>query len=123
MAKALFKRLPGEIWKITRYDGYAVSTYGRVASCWRRGGNVPTKTKWQLKKPSRIGKDQYQAIVIKVSGRRTIVLVHRLVLETFVGPCPIGMECAHYPDKDPRNNRLDNLRWASHSENERDKRR
>lgn len=42
--------------------------------------------------------------------------VHRLVLETFVGPCPEGMEGCHY-DGDPTNNRLDNLRWDTHVAN------
>lgn len=43
-------------------------------------------------------------------------LVHRLVLEAFVGPCPPRHEGAHY-DGDPSNNRLDNLRWAMSKEN------
>jgi hypothetical protein len=44
------------------------------------------------------------------------VWVHRLVLEVFVGPCPAGMECAHYDGK-CTNNRVENLRWATHKEN------
>lgn len=42
--------------------------------------------------------------------------VHRLVLETFVGPCPFGMECRHL-DGNQKNNRVDNLRWGTHIEN------
>lgn len=48
-------------------------------------------------------------------------LVHRLVLEAFVGPCPPGMECRHFPDRDPTNNRLDNLSWATRKQNMEDK--
>lgn len=45
--------------------------------------------------------------------------VHRLVLEAFIGPCPLGMETLH-ADDDSTNNRLSNLRWGTRSENEHD---
>lgn len=45
--------------------------------------------------------------------------VGQLVLETFVGPCPPGMECRHL-DGNPRNNDLENLRWGTHYENVQD---
>lgn len=43
--------------------------------------------------------------------------VHRLVLEAFVGPCPPGMVCRHFPDRDPTNNHANNLRWGTSQEN------
>ncbi|UCR74409.1 HNH endonuclease [Mycobacterium phage Ritam007] len=46
-------------------------------------------------------------------------LVHRLVLTAFVGACPDGMEGCHN-DGDRSNNRLDNLRWDSRTENNHD---
>lgn len=42
--------------------------------------------------------------------------VHRLMLEAFVGLCPPGMEALHWNDI-PDDNRLDNLRWGTSSEN------
>src|SRR6266567_540688 len=45
--------------------------------------------------------------------------IPRLVLETFVGPCPPGKECCHWDD-DPSNNNLSNLRWGSHFDNTED---
>ncbi len=42
--------------------------------------------------------------------------VHRLVLAAFVGPCPLGMQCAHL-DGNPSNNSVDNLRWVTPKEN------
>lgn len=42
--------------------------------------------------------------------------IHRLVLETFIGPCPNGMEGCHN-DGNPLNNHLDNLRWDTHKKN------
>lgn len=53
-------------------------------------------------------------------GRRNIYYVHRLVLITFVGPCPDGMECRHL-DGNPSNNRVDNLRWGTKIENSNDR--
>lgn len=43
-------------------------------------------------------------------------LVHRLVLTTFVGPCPEGLESCHWDD-DKTNNHLWNLRWDTHAAN------
>ena len=54
---------------------------------------------------------------ITVCGR--LQLIHRLVLESFVGECPQGMECRHL-DGNPQNNNLSNLRWGTHSDNVRD---
>ena len=46
--------------------------------------------------------------------------IHRLVLEAFVGLRPPGMEGRHI-DGDKRNNKLDNIEWATHEINELDK--
>jgi HNH endonuclease len=42
--------------------------------------------------------------------------VHKLVLLTFVGECPEGMESCHR-DGNPLNNSLENLRWDSRTAN------
>lgn len=47
------------------------------------------------------------------------VQVHRLVLLTFRGPCPEGMQARHL-DGDPTNNSPDNLAWGTLQENMRD---
>ena len=45
--------------------------------------------------------------------------LHRLLLETFVGPCPEGMVACHYNGiRD--DNRLENLRWDTMSNNYKD---
>lgn len=60
------------------------------------------------------------AIAISHLGKEQTKLVHRLVLKTFVGPCPNGMECRHL-DGNPRNNNLSNLRWGTVKENQADR--
>ena len=48
-------------------------------------------------------------------------LVHRLVLEAFVGPCPAEHECAHLNGARD-DNRLLNLSWVTRAENAHHKR-
>lgn len=57
---------------------------------------------------------------LNVGGRQ--YKIHRLVLETFVGPCPNGMESRHFNDI-KHDNRLSNLRWGTHLENTDDSKR
>lgn len=59
---------------------------------------------------------KYAFVKIVIEGKKTQKLVHRLVLEAFVGPCPDGMECRHL-DGNPTNNKLENLCWGTHEEN------
>lgn len=55
-------------------------------------------------------------VVLYRHGTRRDALVHRLVLEAFVGPQPDGAEACHWND-DPTDNRLENLRWDTRSAN------
>ena len=48
------------------------------------------------------------------------LMVHRLVLMAFVGPCPKGMEARHLNDQ-PQDNRIENLAWGTHAENYQDR--
>jgi len=48
--------------------------------------------------------------------RYKYMYIHQLVLLTFVGPCPVGMQCAHL-DGDPSNNKLSNLKYVTAKEN------
>lgn len=52
---------------------------------------------------------------VMICGRGN-VSVGRMVAETFIGPCPSGMEVCHN-DGDPNNNKVSNLRWDTHFEN------
>lgn len=60
---------------------------------------------------------------IKVSltnGKREYV--HRLVLLTFVGPCPEGLQACH-KNSNRADNRLDNLTWGTRKRNARDRKK
>lgn len=56
---------------------------------------------------------------LRRNNRQYVAYVHRLLLETFVGSCPPGMECRHL-DGNKLNNNLDNLIWGTHQENAQD---
>lgn len=81
---------------------YEVSDLGRVRSA--RLGRL-------LKPLPCVG--GYAQVCLYSSGRDTgkFHLIHKLVLEAFVGPRPAGMQACHFPDQSGTNNRLSNLRW------------
>lgn len=64
----------------------------------------------------------YRSLVLSVAGVRRSVLVHRLVLMAFIGPCPDGQEARH-GDGVRSHNTLANLSWGTPTENAHDKRR
>lgn len=102
------------------YEDYEVSDQGRVRSLARsvrsRWG-TPKALKGRVLKQATQGR-YYVVTLYRASGPKSC-LVHRLVLLAFIGPCPNGQEGLHFDD-DPTNNRLDNLRWGTRSENARD---
>lgn len=107
-----WKPLPGN-WL------YDLSTLGRVRSWAVPGGSTfrrsePKILALSLKGPK--GK-QYLGVTLKGGVQAK---VHRLVLETFVGPRPEGAEACHN-NGDKLDNRLTNLRWDTPGANARDK--
>lgn len=106
--------------KLEGWPGYGVDTDGNVWSCWRLGpGAKGFSDAWRKLKP---GGGKYLHVHLRKNGRSYSVRVHKLVAETFLGPCPPGKETCHRDDN-PRNNRLSNLRWDTHKSNCVDRRR
>ena len=112
-----------EIWKPIRdFARYEASSLGRIRSIdhvafdgSRRSGRI-LKSAVTL---SSCGKVSRLHLNLRRDGKSFSKFVHRLVLETFVGPCPENMEGCHN-DGNPRNNRLSNLRWDTHEANRAD---
>lgn len=114
-----------EIWKdIEGFEGlYQVSNLGRVKSVrrviMRRNGQPQTvRERIRTLVPNKFG---HLAVALYKDGAETPYLVHVLVLTAFHGKPPEGMECRHYPDRNPANNRIDNLRWGTRQENQLDR--
>lgn len=114
----------GEIWKdIPGYEGrYQASTMGRIRSldrmvrgvCHFTGKEFYRKVKGQILRPGRFCKCGHVSVVL---GHGAIGSpVHQLVMKTFVGEPPEGMEVLH-ENGDPTDNRLENLRYGTRTEN------
>jgi len=106
--------MENEVWKsIINYEGlYEISNYGKIKSYPRQGscGKI-------LK--SYTEKDGHLRTYLYKNNVKKAYLIHRLVLETFVGPCPIGMESCHN-DGNPGNNFIRNLRYDTSKNNMQD---
>lgn len=103
---------PAERWRpVPGFPRYEASDAGRVRSATRA---------WRAGEPrvlrARVGSAGYERVVLYRGGRPSPATVHRLVLESFVGPCPNGMEACHR-NGNRRDNRLANLRWDTHAAN------
>lgn len=109
---------------------YEVSDHGRVRSRDRtiqqtdaRGNLYPRQMLGRILRNKVCTKGPYGNWLSVCLGNgadgRSYRLVSRLVLEAFAGACPEGMEAAHN-DGNPEDNQLSNLRWDTHSNNQRD---
>ena len=106
-----------ETWKpIPGWEGfYEVSDMGAVRSLARRTSGP--RGHYALTANMKLNPHNgYSRIQLMRSGKRYSVFVHRLVLETFVGPRGEGQECRHL-DGNRANNCLENLVWGTHQEN------
>jgi hypothetical protein len=112
-----------EQWRpIPTWEGlYEVSDLGRVRSLPRlvpspRGGYRNHRGGILTGSVAHSTGYRVCTLVDAESGRKHYALIHRLVLEAFVGPCPPGLECCHN-DGDRSNAALANLRWDTRSSN------
>ena len=102
------------IKSIPNYPGYKITDGGRI---WSEPKPRSSTIGLWLKPHSNKG---HMYVDLYIKSKRYRKGIHQLVLETFVGPCPDGMECRHL-DGNPANNHLDNLAWGTRSENHLDR--
>lgn len=107
-----WRDIPG--WEET----YQVSNRGRI-----RGKDIDRLDKngrpWRKKGTihgQHVKPNGYVYVNLKSKPRKQRRYVHQLVLEAFVGPRPEGAEACH-DNGDREDNRLENLRWDTVSEN------
>jgi len=93
---------------IPGFSYYSITTNGKVWSKY--------KHRW-LK--ATLKPNGYLSILLVKNKKHFRKYIHRLVLETFVGNCPNGFECCH-ANGIKTDNRLENLRWDTRSENHKD---
>ena len=111
-----------EIWKdIPGYEGrYQASTEGRIRSVDRRvrvvahGTEATRLVRGRILRPGQYEKSGHVSVVLGHGAKGSPV--HQLVALAFLGPAPAGCEVCHN-DGNPKNNKLDNLRYDTRTEN------
>lgn len=115
--------LPDEQWEqwlpVPGYEGYySVSNLGRVRSDKRtmvdKNGHARKIPEVILTPEKR--SSGHLVVCLWKNHEQTKRYVHHIVLETFTGGDPAGMQACHWND-DPGDNRLENLRWGTSPEN------
>lgn len=120
--------MDNERWKSVRdWEGiYEVSSHGRIRSFDKvvRCGYGRTRVfPGRILQP--VLQHGYPIVFLydAASGRRRRVFVHVLVCEAFHGAKPAADHEVAHGDGNPANAHCSNLRWATHRENEADKKR
>lgn len=97
-----------EEWRqIEGYVDYQVSSLGNVRSLKFNKQRILTPRK---------NSDGYFCVVLCVNGQQTSHRIHRLVATAFL-PNPESLPQVDHIDRDIANNRTDNLRWVTPSQN------
>lgn len=97
------------------FPRYAVNQNGIVLSvCNGNGGKVSWSLARQL--TPEVHTCGYLRVSLRERNNTRRAFVHSLVLESFIGPRPEGMECRHL-DGNPANNHISNLEWGSRLDN------
>lgn len=106
-----------EICEIPGTEGaYWAGDDGHIYSC-----KIPLRP-IQLKESVRKKGTKYHSVGLSLGGRARVRLVHQLVCEAFHGSRPDHLTDTLHGDGDPSNNRPENLRWGTRSENLREMR-
>lgn len=112
--------VPNGFRKIPGFPRYAIDEYGTVISVCASGRGKDRSWGHAKRLNPVPSQDGYLRVYLSQDGKENTVYVHAMVLTTFVGPCPEGLQCRHL-DGNPANNHVTNLAWGTRLENDRDK--
>jgi len=108
------------IKKIPNFPGYYANSSGLIYTKKIKGGRGKIGNKLRILKCS--DNKDYPKVILCKNGKKYTRFIHRLVLETFIGPCPEGMEACHKNDQS-YDNRIDNLEWNTKLSNVKNRQR
>lgn len=112
-----------EQWKpIPGYPGYEASSLGRIRSLPRTITPRSNQSPYEI--PGGIlkqwdHKTGHKLVNLRKNAKQGKRLVHQVIAETFIGTRPTGLEVCH-ENGDPKDNRVENLRYDTHLENMKD---
>ena len=107
---------------IPGYPGYRAGSDGSIWSMWRTRPGGRFLKDWRQCKLSPGSRGYLRVNLTPLIGKAQTFRVHRLVLISFVGACPEGMEARHLNGvKD--DNCIENLVWGTPEENRQDNHR
>ena len=107
---------------IEGFDGYFVSSYGRVLSAVKKGRHLDKIDYDNIKeKKSHIkvlskNTDCYYYTALWSQSKRKMISNHRLVAQTFIDN-PNSLPVVNHIDGNRLNNNVDNLEWCTQQEN------
>jgi hypothetical protein len=102
-----------EVWKtIKGFEKYEVSNLGNVKSL-KYGKEILLKQ--ENSRCNNLG--CYKRVTLSLNNKFTRLQVHRLVAGLFIEN-PENKKCVNHIDGNPSNNKVENLEWCTHSENE-----
>ena len=104
-----------EKWRdVPGWEGfYAVSDRGRV----KRLAGSPCCKEDRILKPMKNQRGYLTVAPVRSGVKQNPVVIHRLVLQAFVGPPPSTNHMANHINGDKTDNRVENLEWVTHAEN------
>ena len=114
--RARWYKVSGHNW--SHIPGYDVTTYGRVysiASNWRGLGLR------QLRQD--LNCDGYPSVRLLVKGKRTRVVIYKLVASAFLPPRPSPAHEIRHLDGNKLNSHSNNLAWGTRKDNADDRER
>lgn len=106
-------KLPKNAKEIPDFPGYYATPSGDIWS-----GPKKTRKGFRKLRPGYV-KSGHGLVRLCIAGICHARWIHRIILHTFIGECPKGMECCHNNGM-PADNRLKNLRWDTRSSNAKD---
>lgn len=110
--QVVHKEIPG-------FPGYCVGSDGFVWSC--KNNRHGFSKEWHLLKGGSY-ETGHRYVNLSLDNKIYHFEVQHLVLEAFVGPCPLGMEACHN-NGNPGDNSVGNLRWGTRQSNRDDMRK
>ncbi len=110
--------MAAEEWRpIPGCPNYEASSLGRVRRKAGTEGCPISRVLRPKTRKARKGRLAYQEVALSHGGEPKSFLLHRLIALAFHGDPPKDKPIAAHCDGDPKNNRPENIRWATQSEN------